>query len=41
MNSLTNNKISFGEVLFTNVTIITAAYLLERKFLLKHEQKCV
>jgi len=39
INSLTNNKISIGEVLFTNITIIVAAYLLEKVFLLKHESR--
>ena len=39
INSLTNNKISIGEVMFTNLAIIIAAYLLERVFLLKHESR--
>jgi hypothetical protein len=39
INSLTNNKISFAEVLFTNLTIIGATYLLEKVFLLKHESR--
>lgn len=39
INSLTNNKISIAEVLFTNVTIIAASYLLEKVFLLKHESR--
>ena len=39
INSLTNNKISIAEVLFTNITIILATYLLEKKFLLKHESR--
>ncbi|PCJ23088.1 MAG: DUF4956 domain-containing protein [Flavobacteriales bacterium] len=39
INSLTNNKITFGEILFTNITIIVAAYLMEKVFLLKHESR--
>ena len=39
INSLTNNKISIGEVVFTNIAIVTAASLLERVFLLKHESR--
>jgi len=39
INSLTNNKISIGEVMFTNIAIITGAFLLERVFLLKHESR--
>ncbi len=39
INSLTNNKISIGEVVFTNVAIITGAFLLEKVFLLKHESR--
>jgi hypothetical protein len=39
INSLTNNKISIAEIAFTNLTIIAASYLLERKFLLKHESR--
>lgn len=39
INSLTNNKISFAEILFTNIVIIGATYLLEKVFLLKHESR--
>jgi hypothetical protein len=39
INSLTNNKVSIAEVLFTNVAIVTAAFLLEKVFLLKHESR--
>ena len=39
INSLTNNKISIAEVLFTNIAIVMAAYLLEKVFLLKHESR--
>jgi len=39
INSLTNNKITIGEVVFTNLTIIVSTYLLEKVFLLKHESR--
>ena len=39
INSLTNNKITIGEVVFTNFTIIVSTYLLEKVFLLKHESR--
>ncbi|MCO6501255.1 MAG: DUF4956 domain-containing protein [Vicingus serpentipes] len=39
INSLTNNKITIAEVLFTNIVIVLAAYLLEKVFLLKHESR--
>ncbi len=39
INSLTNNKISIAEVVFTNIAIMTGAFLLERVFLLKHESR--
>ncbi len=41
INSLTNNKISFSEILFTNLMIIGATFLLEKVFLLKHESRKV
>jgi hypothetical protein len=37
INALTGENISFSEILFTNLAIIIAAYLLERVFLLEHE----
>lgn len=39
INSLTNNKVTIGEVVFTNITIIVSTYLLEKVFLLKHESR--
>lgn len=39
INSLTDNKITLAEVLFTNITIILATYLLEKVWLLKHESR--
>lgn len=37
INALANKKISYAELLFTNATIIGVTYLLERKWLLRHE----
>ncbi len=37
INALANKKISFAELMFTNVAIITVTYLLEKKWLLRHE----
>lgn len=37
INALANKKVSYAELVFTNLAIIVAAYLLERVFLLKHE----
>ena len=39
INALANSRVSYAELLFTNLAIITVTYLLERKFLLKHESK--
>lgn len=41
INSLTDNKITLSEVLFTNASIVIATYLLEKVFLLKHESRKV
>ena len=41
INSLTDNKITLSEVLFTNFIIVLATYLLEKVFLLKHESRKV
>jgi hypothetical protein len=41
INSLTDNKITVAEVLFTNLSIIIATYLLEKVFLIKHESRKV
>jgi hypothetical protein len=37
INALSNKKISFAELMFTNLTIVTVTYLLEKKWLLRHE----
>ncbi|MFC2090183.1 DUF4956 domain-containing protein [Bacteroidota bacterium] len=37
INALANKKVSYAELLFTNVTIILLTYLLEKVFFLKHE----
>lgn len=37
INALANKKVSYAELLFTNIAILATAYLLERVFLLKHE----
>ncbi len=37
INALANKKISFAELMFTNFAIITITYLLEKKWLLRHE----
>jgi hypothetical protein len=39
INALANSKVSYAELFFTNVAIVLVTYLLERKFLLKHESK--
>lgn len=37
INALANKKISYAELLFTNVAIISVTYLIEKKWLLRHE----
>ena len=39
INALANKKISYAELLFTNIALITITYLLERVFLLRHESR--
>ena len=39
INALANKKVSYAELLLTNMAILVVTYLLERKFLLKHETK--
>jgi hypothetical protein len=39
INSLANRKVSYAELLLTNLVIVTVLYLLERVFLLKHETR--
>jgi len=41
INALANRKVSYAELLFTNVALIGITYLLEKVFLLKHESKKV
>jgi len=37
INALSNKKISFAELIFTNLVIISVTYLIEKKWLLRHE----
>jgi hypothetical protein len=37
INALANKKISMAELMFTNVAIVGVTYVLERKWLLRHE----
>ena len=37
INSLTNKKVSYAEVLFTNIAIVLVIYGLEKVWLLRHE----
>ncbi len=37
INALANKKVSYAELLFTNLILLLVAYLLEHVFLLKHE----
>lgn len=37
INALANKKISYAELVFTNLTIIAVTYLLEKRWLLRHE----
>ena len=39
INSLANRKVSYAELLFTNIAVISITYMLEKVFLLKHESK--
>lgn len=39
INALANRRVSYAELVLTNITIMVITYLLERKFLLKHETK--
>jgi len=39
INALANRKISYSELLFTNMTVIILTYLLEKVFFLKHETR--
>jgi uncharacterized membrane protein YoaK (UPF0700 family) len=37
INALANKKVSYAELLFTNMAVIAATYLLEKVFFLRHE----
>ncbi len=39
INALANRKVSYAELLLTNVAVLALTYLLEKVFLLKHETK--
>lgn len=39
INALANKKISYAELVFTNLALISITYLLERVFLLRHESR--
>ena len=39
INSLANSKVSYAELLFTNIAMVGVTHLLEKVFLLKHETK--
>jgi hypothetical protein len=39
INALANRRVSYAELVLTNITIITVTYLLEKVFLLKHESR--
>jgi len=41
INALSNKKVSYAELLFTNVALLAITYLLERVFLLQHESRKV
>ena len=41
INALANSKVSYAELIFTNIAVLTVTYLLEKVFLLKHETKKV
>lgn len=41
INALANKKVSYAELLFTNLAVLAITYLLEKVFLLKHESKKV
>jgi len=39
INALANRRVSYAELVLTNVVVVSVTYMLERKFLLKHESK--
>ncbi len=41
INALANAKVSYAELLFTNIALVTITYLLEHVFLMRHESRKV
>lgn len=41
INALSNRKVSYAELVFTNLALLAVTYMLEKVFLLKHESKKV
>ena len=39
INALVNKKVSYAELMFTNLTLISITYLLEKRFFLKNETR--
>ncbi|MEX0986551.1 MAG: DUF4956 domain-containing protein [Bacteroidales bacterium] len=39
INALANKKVSYAELMFTNIALIVITYLLEKVFLLRHETR--
>ncbi|MBQ3676013.1 MAG: DUF4956 domain-containing protein [Bacteroidales bacterium] len=39
INALSNKKVSYAELLFTNFAILTVAFILERVWMIKHESR--
>ncbi len=39
INALANKKVSYAELLFTNLALVTVTFLLEKVFFLKHESR--
>jgi len=39
INALSNRRVSYSELVLANLVVVAVTYLLERKFLLKHESK--
>lgn len=39
INALSNKKVSYAELLFTNIAILTVAFILERVWMIKHESR--
>ena len=39
INALANSKVSYAELVFTNIALLSVTYLLEKVYLLKHESK--